>query len=142
MGTIAALVGLHRRAKAGGSYLGTTSLCQYDIYLLQLGLYDEHIMAELRKEHDQEFFQLRHHDSVDEVGKRALKTMRRTHPELFEDRHMQECFSKGFNANVRTIRPVVDIEGYWNGFLRSSRPNGFDNPTWEGWEIDEALLQG
>ena len=49
MGTIAALVGLHRRAKAGGSYLGTTSLCQYDIYLLQLGLYDEHIMAELRK---------------------------------------------------------------------------------------------
>lgn len=142
MGTIAALVGLHRRVKAGGSYLGTTSLCQYDIYLLQLGLYDEHIMAELRKEHDQEFFQLRHHDSVDEVGKRALKTMRRTHPELFEDRHMQECFSKGFNANVRTIRPVVDIEGYWNGFLRSSRPNGFDNPTWEGWEIDEALLQG
>jgi hypothetical protein len=55
---------------------------------------------------------------------------------------MQECFSKGFNASVRTIRPVVDIEGYWNGFLRSSRPNGFDNPTWEGWEIDEALLQG
>jgi hypothetical protein len=141
MGTIAALVGLHRRAKVGGSYLGTTSLCQYDIYLLQLGLYDERIMAELRKEHDKEFFQLRHHDSVDEVGKRALKTMRRTHPELFEDRHMQECYSKGFNANVRTIRPVVSIEGYWNGFLRSSRPNGFDKPTWDNWEIDEALLQ-
>ncbi|KAI4954470.1 hypothetical protein J4E91_002183 [Alternaria rosae] len=141
MGTIAALVGLYRRAKVGGSYLGTTSLVQYDIYLLQLGLYDDRMMAELRKEHDQEFFQLRHHDSVDEVGKRALKTMRRTHPELFEDRHMQECYSKGFNANVRTIRPVVDIEGYWNGFLRSSRPNGFDNPTWDDWEIDEALLQ-
>ncbi|KAI4665911.1 uncharacterized protein J4E78_003376 [Alternaria triticimaculans] len=141
MGTIAALVGLHRRAKVGGSYLGTTSLVQYDIYLLQLGLYDDRMMAELRKEHDQEFFQLRHHDSVDEVGKRALKTMRRTHPELFEDRHMQECYSKGFNANVRTIRPVVSVEGYWNGFLRSSRPNGFDKPTWEDWEIDEALLQ-
>ncbi|KAH6875697.1 CoA-transferase family III domain-containing protein [Alternaria rosae] len=141
MGTIAALVGLYRRAKVGGSYLGTTSLVQYDIYLLQLGLYDDRMMAELRKEHDQEFFQLRHHDSVDEVGKRALKTMRRTHPELFEDRHMQECYSKGFNANVRTIRPVVDIEGYWNGFLRSSRPNGFDKPTWDDWEIDEALLQ-
>ncbi|KAF2824732.1 alpha-methylacyl-CoA racemase [Ophiobolus disseminans] len=141
MGTIAALTGLFRRAKQGGSYIGTTSLCQYDIYLLQLGLYDETMMANLRKEHDKEFFQLRHHDSVDEVGKRALKTMRRTHPELFEDRHMQECFSQGFNANVRTIRPVVNIEGFWNGFLRSSRPNGFDKPTWENWEVDTDLLK-
>ncbi|EDU39515.1 CaiB acyl-CoA transferase carnitine dehydratase [Pyrenophora tritici-repentis] len=141
MGTIAALVGLHKRAKLGGSYLGTTSLCQYDIYLLQLGLYNESMMAELREEHDEAFFALRHHDSVDEVGKRALKTMRRTHPELFEDRHMQECFSRGFNAKVRTIRPVVSIDGYWNGFLRSSRPNGFDKPTWKDWEVDEDLLK-
>lgn len=141
MGTIAALVGLHKRAKLGGSYLGTTSLCQYDIYLLQLGLYNESMMARLREEHDEAFFALRHHDSVDEVGKRALKTMRRTHPELFGDRHMQECFSKGFNAKVRTIRPVVSIDGYWNGFLRSSRPNGFDKPTWKDWEVDEDLLK-
>ena len=141
MGTIAALVGLYRRAKFGGSYLGLTSLCQYDIFLLQLGLYDDRTMTELKNQHDKEFFELRHYDSVDEVGKRALKTMRRTHPELFEDRHMQECFSRGFNANVRTIRPVVNIEGYWNGFLRSSRPNGFDKPTWDNWEIDEDLLR-
>jgi len=141
MGTIAALTGLFRRAKLGGSYIGTTSLCQYDIYLLQLGLYDENMMAKLREEHDKEFFGLRHHDSVDEVGKRALKTMRRTHPELFEERHMQECFSQGFNANVRTIRPVVSIEGFWNGFLRSSRPNGFDKPTWDSWEVDSDLLK-
>jgi len=67
--------------------------------------------------------------------------MRRAHPELFEDRHMQECFSRGFNARVRTIRPVVNIDGYWNGFLRSSRPNGFDKPTWNDWEIDEDLLE-
>ncbi|KAH7070520.1 CoA-transferase family III domain-containing protein [Paraphoma chrysanthemicola] len=141
MGTIAALTGLFRRAKSGGSYVGTTSLCQYDIYLQQLGLYDEKMMAQLRSEHDDEFFGLRHHDSVDEVGKRALKTMRRTHPELFEERHMQECFSRGFNASVRTIRPVVSIEGYWNGFLRSSRPNGFDRPTWDDWEVDDGLLK-
>ncbi|KAL6709396.1 hypothetical protein ACN47E_001803 [Coniothyrium glycines] len=141
MGTIAALVGLYKRAQVGGSYVGTTSLVQYDIYLLQLGLYDANMMDQLRAEHDKEFYELRHHDSVDEVGRRALKTMRRTHPELFEERHMQECFSKGFNANVRTIRPVVSIEGYWNGFLRSSRPNGFDEPTWDGWEVDEDLLK-
>ena len=141
MGTIAALVGLFRRAKFGGSHHCTTSLVQYDIFLLGLGLYDERTMAKLRAEHDNEFFQLRHHDSVDEVGKRALKTMRRTHPELFEERHMQECYSTGFKANVRTIRPVVNIEGYWNGFLRSSRPNGFDRPTWDGWEVDSDLLK-
>ncbi|PSN67916.1 alpha-methylacyl-CoA racemase [Corynespora cassiicola Philippines] len=141
MGTIAALVGLYRRAKFGGSYHGTTSLVQYDIYLLQLGLYNKDMMAKLREEHDNEFFELRHHDSVDEVGKRALRTMRRTHPELFEERHMQECFSKGFDANVRTVRPVVDVEGTWNGFLRSSRPNGFDKPTWQDWEVDDDMLK-
>jgi hypothetical protein len=141
MGTIAALVGLFKRAKVGGSYVGTTSLVQYDIYLLQLGLYDDQMMARLREQHDDEFFGLRHNDSVDEVGKRALKTMRRTHPELFEGRHMQECYSRGFGANVKTIKPVVDVEGYWNGFLRSSRPNGFDEPTWEDWEVDQDMIK-
>jgi crotonobetainyl-CoA:carnitine CoA-transferase CaiB-like acyl-CoA transferase len=141
MGTIAALVGLYRRAKDGGSYFGTTSLVQYDIYLLQLGLYDEEMMAKLRQEHDKDFFELRHSDSVDAVGKRALRTMRRTHPELFEKRHMQACFSKGFNANVETVRPVINIEGTWNGFLRSSRPNGFDKPTWDDWEVDDDMLK-
>ncbi|OAG11946.1 alpha-methylacyl-CoA racemase [Paraphaeosphaeria sporulosa] len=141
MGTIAVLTGLYKRAKHGGSYLGTTSLCQYDIFLLQLGLYDDIIMAQLREQHDDDFFQLRHNDSVDEVGKRALKTMRRTHPELFDEKHMQECFSRGFDANLRTIRPVVEIEGTWNGFLRSSRPNGFDKPTWHDWEVDNDMLK-
>jgi hypothetical protein len=141
MGTIAALTGLYQRAKHGGSYLGTTSLCQYDIYLLQLGLYDNTMMAQLRQQHDADFFKLRHNDSVDEVGKRALRTMRRMHPELFDQKHMQECFSQGFGASVRTIRPVVEIEGTWNGFLRSTRPNGFDKPTWDGWEVDDDMLQ-
>jgi len=140
MGTIAALVGIYRRAKLGGSYLGTTSLVQYDIYLLQLGLYDEAMMTALKQQHDAEFFELRHHDSVDEVGKRALRTMRRTHPQLFDEKHMQGYWSKGFGAKVKTIRPAVGVEGWWNGFLRSSRPNGFDEPTWENWEIDDELL--
>lgn len=140
MGTIAALVGLYKRAKYGGSYYGTTSLCQYDIYLLQLGLYSSEMMAQLRQAHDAEFFELRHHDSVDEVGKRALKTMRRVHPELFGDRHMQECYSRGFRASVKAVKPVVDIEGTWIGFLRSSRPNGFDQASWKDWEVDEGML--
>jgi hypothetical protein len=140
MGTIAALTGLYKRAKYGGSYLGTTSLCQYDIYLLQLGLYDDTIMAQLKEQHDSEFYDLRHNDSVDTIGQCALRSMRRTHTELFEERHMQECFSRGFGAKVRTVKSVVDIEGTWNGFLRSSRPNGFDMPTWDNWEVDSDML--
>jgi len=140
MGTIAALTGLYKRAKYGGSYHGTTSLCQYDIYLLQLGLYSKDMMQHLRKMHDPEFFELRHYDSVDEVGRRALKTMRRTHPELFDDSHLHEGFSRGFNAPVKFVKPVVNIEGTWNGFLRSSRPNGFDAPSWKDWEVDKDML--
>lgn len=141
MGTIAALVGLYKRAKYGGSYHGTTSLCQYDIFLLQQGLYSKELMDKLRKVHDPAFFELRHYDSVDEVGKRALKTMRLTHPELFESKHLFESYSRGFDAPVKFVRPVSEVEGTWNGFLRNSRPNGFDAPTWEGWEVDEEILK-
>lgn len=142
MGTIAAMTGLLRRAKDGGSYIGLTSLVQYDIFLIQLGLYDQALQEQLREVHDKEFFDLRHFDSVDEVGKRALATMKRTHPELFEDRHFSESNSIGFgNKPLKFVKPVVELEGTWNGFLRSSRPNGFDKPTWEDWEIDEDMLK-
>ncbi|KAK7559758.1 CoA-transferase family III domain-containing protein [Phyllosticta citricarpa] len=141
MGTIAALVGLFKRAKHGGSYHGTTSLCQYDIFLLQQGLYADSLLEELRRVHDPEFFGLRHYDSVDEVGKRALNTMRLTHPELFAETHLFESYSRGFDASVKFVRPVVEVDGTWNGFLRSSRPNGFDSPTWDGWEVDEGMLK-
>jgi crotonobetainyl-CoA:carnitine CoA-transferase CaiB-like acyl-CoA transferase len=141
MGTIAALTGLYKRAKHGGSYYGKTSLCQYDIFLLGLGTYAPQIQEQIKKMHDSSFFELRHHDSVDEVGKRAMKTMRRTHPELFdEEKHTKETWSKGFNANIKFVRPVVSIEGTWNGWLRQARPNGFDEPTWEAWEVENDML--
>lgn len=141
MGTIAALIGLYKRAKYGGSYHGTTSLVQYDVFLLSLGTYSKELQAKIKAQHDPEFFELKHFDSVDEVGKRALKTMRRLRPELFEEgRNTKECFSKGFNADVRYVKPVVEIEGTWNGFLRQARPNGFDEPSWDGWEIDSDMI--
>jgi hypothetical protein len=142
LGTIAALIGLYKRAKHGGSYHGTTSLCQYDIFLLSLGTYSKKLQAKIKAQHDPGFFALRHSDSVDEVGKRALKTMRRTRPELFEEgRNTNETFSRGFNANVRYVKPVVEIEGTYNGFVRQARPNGFDEPSWKDWEVDEAMLK-
>ena len=140
MGTIAALTGLYKRAKHGGSYLATTSLCQYDIFLLRLGIYSDDVMERLRETHDPEFYELRHSDSVDEVGKRALTSMRRTHPELFESKHMHRAYSRGFEGPVEFVKPVVEVEGIWNGFMRISRPNGFDPPAWEDWDLDEDML--
>jgi len=140
MGTIAALTALYRRATEGGSYWAGTSLCQYDLFLLSLGLYPEDVKERLKKMHDQSFFELRHHDSVDEVGKRALKSMRRCHPELFEDRHFGESFSAGFKAQVKYVKPVVEIEGTWTGWVRQARPNGFDKPGWDDWEVEQDMM--
>ncbi|KAJ8065075.1 hypothetical protein OCU04_005788 [Sclerotinia nivalis] len=142
MGAIAALIGLYRRAKEGGSWRGTTSLCQYDVFLLGLGLYGNDIKAKVRNDHDDHFFDLRHSDSVDEVGGRALKSMRRAHPELFDEKNMQKAYSKGFKEEVRWCRSPVTIEGLRVGFDRASRPNGYDEPTWDGWEIEKEVVEG
>ncbi|KAG4025932.1 hypothetical protein MFRU_048g00430 [Monilinia fructicola] len=142
MGAIAALTGLYRRAKEGGSWRGTTSLCQYDVFLLGLGLYGEDVKAKVRKDHDDHFFDLRHADSVDEVGGRALKSMHRAHPELFDEKNMQKTYSKGFKEEIRWCRSPVTIEGLRVGFERASRPNGYDAPTWDDWEIEKEVVEG
>ncbi|KAF7897094.1 hypothetical protein EAF00_005322 [Botryotinia globosa] len=142
MGAIAALVGLFRRAKEGGSWRGTTSLCQYDVFLMGLGLYGDDVKEKVRKDHDDYFFDLRHADSVDEVGGRALKSMRRAHPELFDEKNMQKTFSKGFGEEIKWCRSPVSIEGLRVGFERASRPNGYDKPTWENWEIEKEVVEG
>lgn len=142
LGAIAALLGIFRRATEGGSWKGTTSLCQYDIFLLELGLYSKEIQQALRQEHDESFFGLRHADSVDEVGKRALLSMKRVHPELFEDALMQTGFSKAFGEEIKWCRSPVSIEGLRVGFSRASRPNGYDVASWDDWEVDDAILKG
>ena len=140
MGTIAALTGLYRRATEGGSWWGCVSLCQYDVFLQGLGLYPPEVQQEIKSRHDKEFFELRHADSVDEVGKRALRSMKRVHSELFDDKYCHESWAKGYEAKVRFVKPVVEIEGTWQGFLRQSRPNGSDEATWDGWEVDADML--
>ncbi|RAL68732.1 hypothetical protein DID88_007430 [Monilinia fructigena] len=142
MGAIAVLTGLYRRAKEGGSWRGTTSLCQYDVFLLGLGLYGEDVKAKVKKDHDDHFFELRHADSVDEVGGRALKSMYRAHPELFNEKNMQKTYSKGFKEEIRWCRSPVTIEGLRVGFERASRPNGYDAPTWDDWEIEKGVIEG
>jgi hypothetical protein len=144
LGSLAALVGLYRRATEGGSWVCRTSLCQYDVFLMQLGLLPAEEQERLRKEHDNEagFFELRHSDSVDEVGKRALASMRKVVPHLFEEgTMMQEAWSEGFQGVVKWPREAVEIDGLRVGHVRATRPNGWDKAaTWEGWEEEEEIV--
>lgn len=151
MGAIAALTGLFRRATQGGSWLGRTSLCQYDVFIMGLGLYPEAQQAIIRCAHDADFFELRHADSVDEVSARALKSVARVHPELFTNggtgadgeptEITQRARSRGFGGEeICWVRSAVSVEGIRVGFERASRPNGFDLPTWEGWEVEDEVL--
>lgn len=142
MGAISALTCLFHRAVHGGSWMGRTSLVQYDIFLLRLGLYPPNILKDIYQKHDKEFLELRHADSVDEVGGRALRSMKRTHPELFREEYMQRAWSRGFGEEIRWVRSAVEVEGVRVGFERASRPNGFDEATWEGWEVDKELVDG
>jgi hypothetical protein len=141
LGTIAAMTGLYLRARDGGSYHGTTSLCQYDLFLLSLGTHEQKVQRKLREVHDAEFFDLRHADSVDEVGRRAMTSLRRVNEELFDARNIGECYSQGYGANIEFVRPVVNVERTWNGWVRTSRPNGFDVVGWDGWEIDQDMIK-
>lgn len=143
LGCVAALVGLYRRATEGGSWVARTSLCQYDCFLMGLGLLPAEEQARLREVFGQGdegdgFFALRHSDSVDEVGKRALAGMRRVVPDLFEGEGMMHAaWSEGFKGVVRWPSEAVQVEGLRVGHVRTARPNGFDVAVgWEGWEED------
>ncbi|KAM0334189.1 hypothetical protein ACHAQA_001209 [Verticillium albo-atrum] len=142
LGCVAAMAGLYRRATEGGSWTCRTSLCQYDMFLLSLDAHSPEVQARLRKMHDPAFFDLRHHDSVDEVGKRALKSIKRLHPALFDEAMMQTAWSEGFDADVRWPREVVRVQGVGIGHVRATRPNGCDAPSWDGWEEQEDVVAG
>lgn len=175
LGCVAALLGLYRRATLGGSWEARTSLCQYDTFVLGLGPLPAHVQDRLRKTHDAAFFKLRHADSVDEVGARALRSVRRLHPHLFDStaptttttgttaagtvppqdaelpqqqrqqqrqQHgiMASAYSPGYSAVVRWPREPIRIDGLRVGHSRPTRPNAFDPPSWDGWEVDEAVV--
>lgn len=156
LGALAALGGLYRRATEGGSWVCRTSLCQYDVFLMQLGLLPEGEQERLRGvfgggedgdgDGEEGFFGLRHCDSVDEVGRRALAGMKRVAPHLFDsEKMMHSAWSEGFQGVVRWPKEAVEVEGLRVGHVKTARPNGFDMIAdvdagwsgWEDWEEDE-----
>ena len=129
----------------GGSWICRTSLVQYDVFLQKLGLLPAWEQRRLRKLHDPAFFDLRHSDSVDEVGRRALASLQRVAGHLFDEErgHMLRAHSGGFNGVVAWPKEAIKIGGLRVGHVRPSRPNGYDAPRWpqEEWETDQALIE-
>lgn len=146
LGSLAALTALYNRAVHGGTWVCRTSLCQYDIFLQKLGLYPDHVQDAIRLAHGggnisdaDGFFALRHADSVDEVGKRAFASMKRVSPRLFGDEMINEAWSEGFKGVVRWPKEAMKVDGVRIGHVRGSRPNGADEATWQGWEVDAEI---
>lgn len=148
LGCVAALVGLYNRTTKGGSWACRTSLVQYDLFLLSLGVHSDDVQKHLREKHSEEFFEIRYHDSVDRVGQEALKSINRVHSNPFDDESlMQTALSMGFGgaggADIRWPREAVEIGGLDIGHVRVTRANGDDDDEgWEGWERDKELLTG
>ncbi|KAF7719871.1 CoA-transferase family III domain-containing protein [Penicillium ucsense] len=147
MGAIAALSGLYHRAMTGGSYHGRASLMHYDLLLFAMGQYSPEVQDQLRAVQPAEFFQLRHCDSVDRISSTVLKGMQARLPHLYEHAGTsslesdqkpltEKWFSKAYNADIEVVRPIVAVDGVDNQFVRASRPNGTDRPSWEDFKLD------
>ncbi|KAL4955348.1 CoA-transferase family III domain-containing protein [Aspergillus filifer] len=144
MGAIAALTGLYNRAKYGGSYHGKASLMHYDLLLFAVGQYTPEIQAQLRDSQNEEFFSLRHCDSVDRISSTVLRGMQSRFPHLYlgpneaqeagEEALTEKWESEAYGGVIEVVRHIVSIQGVESGFSRASRPNGFDVASWEGFE--------
>ncbi|PLB35682.1 CAIB/BAIF family enzyme [Aspergillus candidus] len=131
MGAIAALSGLYHRATTGGSYHGKASLMHYDLLLFAVGTYPAAVQEVMRAAQPAEFFGLRHCDSVDRISSTVLRGMQKRFPHLYEtDVLTERWYSKAYDAEIEVVRPIAEIEGVDNQFVRGSRPNGVDEASW------------
>ncbi|KAJ5946939.1 CoA-transferase family III [Penicillium verhagenii] len=145
MGAIAALTGLYHRAKTGGSYHGQASLMHYDLLLFAMGQYSDDVQEKLRAAQPEDFFKLRHCDSVDRISATVLKGMQKRFPHLYinpgaesEGRQslLQSWYSEAYGTDIEVVKPIVAVQEVDNQFVRASRPNGFDRATWEDFQVE------
>ncbi|KAJ5919410.1 CoA-transferase family III [Penicillium verhagenii] len=145
MGAIAALTGLYHRAKTGGSYHGQASLMHYDLLLFAMGQYSDDVQGKLRAAQPEDFFKLRHCDSVDRISATVLKGMQKRFPHLYinpgvesEGRQslLESWYSEAYGTDIEVVKPIVAVQELDNQFVRASRPNGFDRATWEDFQVE------
>ncbi|KAI1752624.1 CoA-transferase family III domain-containing protein [Xylaria castorea] len=147
MGAIAAMVGLLNRAKLGGSWIGKTSLVQYNLLLFKQGQYDHVVQEALRRK----FLELTYHNNVDQVSGAALRSMLIRHRHLFIDTNndiyeywlarkyrTETCIGNSGPLVLRAVKPVVSLGAGYVQHRRPSRPNAADNTEFnkeDPWEI-------
>lgn len=139
MGAIAAMTGLYYRAKIGGSFHGKASLMHYDMLLIAAGKYPQEVREKMQANLPPEFFNLRHCDSVDRISSTVLKIMQNRFPHLFAvpgepTALVEKWYADAYKADIEVVRPVAQIAGVDNNFVRASRPNGTDQASWEGFQ--------
>ena len=106
------------------------SLFGYDVFLPNLGLYPPEVVDEVKTRFRVADFcgkgkgDLRHSDSVDAIGKRALNATRKVNAQLFNDRNVHEAWSPKFWAEVRYVTSVVNTVEVRLRLSRRSRSNG------------------
>lgn len=141
-GAIAALTGLYQRAVNGGSYHGKVSLLQYDLLLYKVGMYSKEQQQKLLKKFGGDTLKsLKYFDSVDHIGHTCLSLIEQEHPELFGKEYQERWYSDKYGYEISVVKPVAEIDGLDVSFVRSSRPNGSDEASWDfGKDVGDKRL--
>ncbi|KAK5162375.1 hypothetical protein LTS14_000722 [Recurvomyces mirabilis] len=141
MGAVTVLTALYQRATQGGSFHIEVALVKYNQLLYRLGTYPLHVQQAMRDRFAGPFFELTHTSHTDVVSWTALEAMKRETPELFSDDESftETWWSDAYQAKVKVVKQVAQIEGLDTGYARATRPNGTDTPSWEGWEVEHPL---
>jgi hypothetical protein len=128
IGTLNALI---HRATKGGSYFVTTSLVQFDFWLMELGRYPEELWQKKRTELLQVLDQIPL--SVNTPGMtvfaRVTEAVKSRHPQVFDKKRLYRSRIDSIGLEVVTHGPAVQAR-FKNGWLNSSRLDGDDPPAW------------
>ena len=145
MGAIAALSGLYSRARRGGCYHCTASLIQFNLLLLSGGRYPPQVIDSLLDKQPADFFHLRYCDGVERSSHVVLHSLREQYLQLFiaagesRERAVTEIWhSTAFSASIEVAKPVVEVDGIANSFVKASRPNGTDRASWKAFSLYEG----
>ena len=105
---------------------------EYNLWVMSLKPYPSEVWQTMLGQHseDPEIRQLNHLSNFDVVSKAAIRSMKRLHPRLFDDRFMFEMYAEGFKGVVKSCKPVVQLSGTMNWWKTTTRPNGWDEPVW------------
>ncbi|BEJ13925.1 hypothetical protein CspHIS471_0310990 [Cutaneotrichosporon sp. HIS471] len=127
-GLVGTLNALYRRATEGGVWNVDAALSYYDVWLMKLGCYPDAVWDKIRPA-----AKLRHNWEMTTMLPLIIPELHARRPDLFANPkfwHELPAPSYGEGAVVRTVRPVVKLEGVTIGVGRGPVQNGYDAAEW------------